>query len=330
MRVTRLRLHGFKSFVDSVDIPIQPGITGIVGPNGCGKSNLVEALRFVMGESSYKAMRGGGIHVRLASASKLFAAPDTLPGAPPTGLSGFAFKFALTLNGSSELTFAPVAQQTTVALNSDWSDPGFTGAFLPNDRNVEANAFSARWQSRATSSGPAGSRPAAGVPITEASWSGRTPISGKSGLPGTDVKWNNTPIACSTPARPSRRSHSSSRTVLKLKSLAPFWATMKSAPPVWMISPDVCSIPPVTAPSATTVEIPTAMPTTVSSVRVRCRKRLRTINATNDIPRHRRSPSTSVASGNSTTDVRGSPRDAGRSDAFSFPETLVTAHFKDL
>ena len=61
MKLTRLRLHGFKSFVEAADIPIQPGITGIVGPNGCGKSNLVEALRFVMGESSYKAMRGGGM-----------------------------------------------------------------------------------------------------------------------------------------------------------------------------------------------------------------------------------------------------------------------------
>src|ERR671917_1324116 len=61
MKLTRLRLHGFKSFVDSADIPIQPGVTGIIGPNGCGKSNLVEALRFVMGESSYKAMRGGGM-----------------------------------------------------------------------------------------------------------------------------------------------------------------------------------------------------------------------------------------------------------------------------
>jgi chromosome segregation protein len=61
MKVTRLRLHGFKSFVDAADIPIHPGVTGIIGPNGCGKSNLIEALRFVMGESSYKAMRGGGM-----------------------------------------------------------------------------------------------------------------------------------------------------------------------------------------------------------------------------------------------------------------------------
>src|SRR5574342_1296850 len=57
MKLTRLRLLGFKSFVEPTDFAIEPGLTGIVGPNGCGKSNLVEALRFVMGESSHKAMR---------------------------------------------------------------------------------------------------------------------------------------------------------------------------------------------------------------------------------------------------------------------------------
>lgn len=56
---TRLRLTGFKSFVDSTDLEIEPGMTGVVGPNGCGKSNLVEALRWVMGETSAKQMRGG-------------------------------------------------------------------------------------------------------------------------------------------------------------------------------------------------------------------------------------------------------------------------------
>jgi chromosome segregation protein len=58
MKLTRLRLIGFKSFVESADFEIEPGLTGVVGPNGCGKSNLVEAVRWVMGESSYKAMRG--------------------------------------------------------------------------------------------------------------------------------------------------------------------------------------------------------------------------------------------------------------------------------
>ena len=69
MKVTRLRLHGFKSFADAIEVPVEPGITGVVGPNGCGKSNLVEALRFVMGESSYKAMRGGGMEDVIFSGS---------------------------------------------------------------------------------------------------------------------------------------------------------------------------------------------------------------------------------------------------------------------
>ena len=59
MHFTKLRLSGFKSFVDPMELIIEPGLTGVVGPNGCGKSNLVEALRWVMGESSAKQMRGG-------------------------------------------------------------------------------------------------------------------------------------------------------------------------------------------------------------------------------------------------------------------------------
>ena len=54
----KLRLSGFKSFVDATELSIEPGMTGIVGPNGCGKSNLVEAMKWVMGETSAKQMRG--------------------------------------------------------------------------------------------------------------------------------------------------------------------------------------------------------------------------------------------------------------------------------
>ncbi|SFO86207.1 chromosome segregation protein SMC [Tranquillimonas alkanivorans] len=61
MRFTRLRLNGFKSFVDPTDLVINDGLTGVVGPNGCGKSNLLEALRWVMGENRPTAMRGGGM-----------------------------------------------------------------------------------------------------------------------------------------------------------------------------------------------------------------------------------------------------------------------------
>ena len=58
MEFTKLKLLGFKSFVDPVELDIKSGLTGIVGPNGCGKSNLLEALQWVMGENSYKNLRG--------------------------------------------------------------------------------------------------------------------------------------------------------------------------------------------------------------------------------------------------------------------------------
>src|SRR5438552_6456771 len=61
MKVTRLRLSGVKSFVEAHELLIEEGLTGVVGPNGCGKSNLLEALRWVMGESSYKNMRASGM-----------------------------------------------------------------------------------------------------------------------------------------------------------------------------------------------------------------------------------------------------------------------------
>ncbi|NML74476.1 chromosome segregation protein SMC [Rhizobium sp. S-51] len=61
MKFNRLRLLGFKSFVEPTEFIIERGLTGVVGPNGCGKSNLVEALRWVMGENSYKNMRASGM-----------------------------------------------------------------------------------------------------------------------------------------------------------------------------------------------------------------------------------------------------------------------------
>ena len=61
MQFQRIRLSGFKSFVEPAELLIQPGLTGIVGPNGCGKSNLVEALRWAMGETSAKRVRGDGM-----------------------------------------------------------------------------------------------------------------------------------------------------------------------------------------------------------------------------------------------------------------------------
>lgn len=73
MRIKRLKLAGFKSFVDPTELRIEPGLTGVVGPNGCGKSNLLEALRWTMGESSPKSMRGGGME------DVIFAGTDARP-----------------------------------------------------------------------------------------------------------------------------------------------------------------------------------------------------------------------------------------------------------
>jgi chromosome segregation ATPase len=57
-RFARLRIAGFKSFADPTVVEILPGLTGVVGPNGCGKSNVIEALRWAMGEANARAMRG--------------------------------------------------------------------------------------------------------------------------------------------------------------------------------------------------------------------------------------------------------------------------------
>lgn len=70
MQFIGLKIAGFKSFVDLVEVPIEPGLTGVVGPNGCGKSNLLEALRWVMGATSARAMRGGEMDDLIFSGSE--------------------------------------------------------------------------------------------------------------------------------------------------------------------------------------------------------------------------------------------------------------------
>jgi len=73
VQFNKLKLTGFKSFVENTELEIKPGLTGIIGPNGCGKSNLVEALRWVMGENSAKRMRSTGMN------DVIFAGTDNRP-----------------------------------------------------------------------------------------------------------------------------------------------------------------------------------------------------------------------------------------------------------
>ncbi|MCB9942523.1 MAG: AAA family ATPase [Geminicoccaceae bacterium] len=76
MEFSRLRVSGFKSFCDPVELEIGSGLTGIVGPNGCGKSNIVEALRWVMGESSARGLRGSEMNDVIFAGSALRSAYD--------------------------------------------------------------------------------------------------------------------------------------------------------------------------------------------------------------------------------------------------------------
>ena len=71
LNITKLRLNGFKSFVDPTEFEILPGLTGVVGPNGCGKSNLLDALRWVMGENRPTSMRGDGMDDVIFSGTSL-------------------------------------------------------------------------------------------------------------------------------------------------------------------------------------------------------------------------------------------------------------------
>jgi len=103
MQIRRLKLTGFKSFVEPTELRIEPGLTGIVGPNGCGKSNLLEAIRWVMGESSPKSMRGGGMDDVIFAGTATRPPRDFAEVALFAGLPSGAFLPAVELGPEGEL-----------------------------------------------------------------------------------------------------------------------------------------------------------------------------------------------------------------------------------
>ena len=124
MRFNRLRLNGFKSFVDPTDLIIQDGLTGVVGPNGCGKSNLLEALRWVMGENRPTAMRGDGME------DVIFA------GAATRGARNFA-EVVLQLDNSERLAPAGFNEEDTLDITRRITrDAG--SAYKLNGKDVRA------------------------------------------------------------------------------------------------------------------------------------------------------------------------------------------------
>ena len=120
----RLKLSGFKSFVDATELYIDPGMTGIVGPNGCGKSNLVEALRWVMGENSPKRMRGGGME------DVIFNGSANRPGRNVA-------EVALTLDNNDRKAPAHFNEQTEIEV-SRRIERGEGSVYRVNGREVRA------------------------------------------------------------------------------------------------------------------------------------------------------------------------------------------------
>ena len=103
MEIRRLKLSGFKSFVDPTELRIEPGLTGIVGPNGCGKSNLLEAIRWVMGEANARSMRGGGMEDVIFAGTAARARRDFAEVSLHAGIAPGEATPAITVGGDGEL-----------------------------------------------------------------------------------------------------------------------------------------------------------------------------------------------------------------------------------
>ena len=140
MQFSKLRLTGFKSFVDPTDLYIQNGLTGVVGPNGCGKSNLLEALRWVMGENRPTSMRGSGME------DVIFAGAASRPA------RNFA-EVSIHIDNSDRL--APAGFNALVAFNAR----ELASVTCDDELAAAADGWSTLWRTGGTSDWGPGSTP---------------------------------------------------------------------------------------------------------------------------------------------------------------------------
>ena len=96
MNFEKIDIYGFKSFADKVEIKFEDGVTAIVGPNGCGKSNVADSIRFVMGEQSAKQMRGSSMQ------DVIFKFVTTHPSVSKYRVSESRRKAVMILNGNGQ------------------------------------------------------------------------------------------------------------------------------------------------------------------------------------------------------------------------------------
>jgi chromosome segregation protein len=138
MQIKRLKLSGFKSFVEPAELRIEPGLTGVVGPNGCGKSNVLEAIRWVMGESSPKSMRSAGMD------DVIFAGTATRPSRDFAEVSVLVERESEDMPG--DVTLAPAGDvEITRRI-----ERGAGSAYRVNGRDVRAKDVSLLFADAAT------------------------------------------------------------------------------------------------------------------------------------------------------------------------------------
>lgn len=121
MKLEKIKLSGFKSFVDATTIPIHSNLTAIVGPNGCGKSNIIDAVRWVMGESSAKHLRGGAMTDVIFNGSS---------GRKPVSMASVELVF----NNSEGKLGGEFAQYSQISIKRQVSRDGQSGYFLNGSR----------------------------------------------------------------------------------------------------------------------------------------------------------------------------------------------------